>query len=203
VPIDLLRLPMFALSVCASISAFCAQMLAFVSLPFFFEGALHRDQVQTGLLITPWPLAVGVAAPLAGRLADRLPAAILGGMGMALFAFGLAMLALIPTNAGTFDVVWRMALCGFGFGFFQAPNNRVMLSSAPRERSGAAGGMLATARLTGQTTGAALVALFFRLFTTHAEPVSLGLAAGLAVIAGLLSLLRQGARQAAPAGQAP
>ena len=54
-----------------------------------------------------------------------------------------------------------MALCGFGFGCFQAPNNRTMLPSAPRARSGAAGGMLALARLLGMTVGATVVALVF------------------------------------------
>jgi len=57
--------------------------------------------------------------------------------------------------------MWRMALCGLGFGFFQAPNNRAMLMAAPLERSGAAAGMLGTARLTGQTIGATLTAIAF------------------------------------------
>ena len=53
-----------------------------------------------------------------------------------------------------------MALAGAGFGLFQTPNNRTMIAAAPRERSGGASGMLGTARLLGQTIGAALVALF-------------------------------------------
>lgn len=50
-------------------------------------------------------------------------------------------------------------ICGVGFGLFQSPNNRLMMTSAPRDRSGGAGGMLATARLTGQSVGAALAAI--------------------------------------------
>ena len=78
VPIDLLRGRLFSLSILTSIASFAAQMLAFVALPFFFQDVLHRSQVETGLLITPWPLAVGVAAPLSGHLADRFSAAVLG-----------------------------------------------------------------------------------------------------------------------------
>ena len=55
------------------------------------------------------------------------------------------------------------ACAGLGFGFFQAPNNRSMLSAAPLARSGAAGGMLAAARLMGQTIGAILAAISFRI----------------------------------------
>jgi DHA2 family multidrug resistance protein-like MFS transporter len=60
--------------------------------------------------------------------------------------------------------MWRLVLCGAGFGIFSAPNNRLMISAVPRERSGSAGGIIATARTLGQTLGAALVALMFGLF---------------------------------------
>ncbi len=63
--------------------------------------------------------------------------------------------------AGDLDIIWRMILCGAGFGLFQSPNNHTIITSAPRHRSGGASGMLGTARLLGQSTGAALVALMF------------------------------------------
>jgi DHA2 family multidrug resistance protein-like MFS transporter len=139
----------FSLSVVTSVASFAAQMLAFVSLPFFFESVLHRTQVETGLLMTSWPL-IGRRRCAIGGLADRVSPALLSATGLIVLCLGLALLADLPANASSGDLVWRMALCGLGFGFFQAPNKRSMLSAAPLERSGAAGGMLATARLTGQ-----------------------------------------------------
>jgi len=190
IPIDLLRIRIFALSVATSIFSFTAQSLAFVALPFYFELALGRSQVAAGLLMTPWPAAVAVAAPLAGRLADRFPAAILGSIGLTGMAIGLAVLSQLPLDAGVVAIAWPMALCGAGFGFFQAPNNRILLSSAPRTRAGAAGGMLATARLTGLSAGATLAALFFRVAPKNAEPIALLVGAGFAVAAVLISLTR-------------
>jgi DHA2 family multidrug resistance protein-like MFS transporter len=189
VPFDLLKNPVFSLSVATSIASFAAQMLAFVSLPFFFEGVLHRTQVETGLLMTPWPFAVGIGAPIAGRLADTISAAVLSAAGLLVLSLGLGLLAFLPENASWADIAWRMALCGLGFGFFQAPNNRSMLSAAPLERSGAAGGMLATARLTGQTVGAILAAISFRL-AGHSETVALSTAAALAGLAAAASAAR-------------
>lgn len=189
VPFDLLRNPVFSLSVATSISSFAAQMLAFVSLPFFFEGTLHRSQVETGLMMTPWPLAVGIGAPIAGRLADKLSAALLGAVGLVVLCAGLALLAGLPENPTSAEIAWRMAMCGLGFGFFQAPNNRSLLSAAPLSRSGAAGGMLATARLTGQTIGAILAAISFRI-AGHSETVALAAAASLAGIAAIASAAR-------------
>jgi DHA2 family multidrug resistance protein-like MFS transporter len=198
IPIDLLRIPVFGLSTATSICSFAAYMLAFLALPFWFQSVLHRDQVQTGLLMTPWPVGVGLVAPLAGRLADRIPAAILGSAGLLVLAVGLALLSQLTADAPTLDILWRMALCGLGFGFFQAPNNRTMLGSAPRDRAGAAGGMLATARLTGMTGGATIAALLFRVVPQDAEHVCLLVAVALAIGGCIASLSRLAARAAAP-----
>lgn len=190
VPFDLLRIPIFGLSIATSVVSFGAQMLAYVALPFYFQGVMGRSAVETGLLMTPWPIAVGVAAPLAGRLADRHRAGTLGGFGLSVFAIGLLMLSQLKPGASDLDIVWRMALCGLGFGFFQSPNNRAMVTSAPMHRSGAAGGMLATARLLGQTAGAVTTAVFFHLAGTHATTSALATAAGIAALAAVVSLSR-------------
>ena len=80
--------------------AFAAFSIAFVALPFYFQSVLGRDQVATGLLMTPWPVALGLAAPLAGRLSDKAAAGTLGGLGMAAVALGLALLSrLTPPRA--------------------------------------------------------------------------------------------------------
>jgi DHA2 family multidrug resistance protein-like MFS transporter len=136
--------PIFALSIATSIASFCAQMLAFVALPFYLESRFGYLAVQIGPFITPGPIAVAFAAPLAGRLVERYHAGLLGGLGLLLFALGLGALALLPTDPGIADVIWRMALAGVGFGLFQTPNNRTMVAAAPRERSGGASGMLGT-----------------------------------------------------------
>src|SRR5438552_5148557 len=162
-PIDLFRRPMFALSAATSVCSFAVQGLAFVSLPFYFEDVLHRSQVETGFLMTPWPLVVAIMAPIGGRLSDRFSAGILGGLGLVLLGVGMVLLATLPPSPGIANIVWRMVICGIGFGFFQTPNMKAIMSSAPPHRSGSASGIVATARLIGQTTGAALAALCFAL----------------------------------------
>ncbi|MCV6802153.1 MFS transporter, partial [Achromobacter ruhlandii] len=88
--VDLLRRPLFALSAATAVCAFAAQALAFVSLPFLFQTGLGYTQVHTGFLITPWPVVVAFMAPIAGRLSDHYPAGMLGGVGLALLALGMA-----------------------------------------------------------------------------------------------------------------
>lgn len=192
-PVDLLRIPVFALSMASSVSAFCAQMLSFLALPFLLLQAHGQSHFQAGFIITTWPLAVALTAPIAGRLIGRVHSGLLGGCGMALFACGLAALSFMPLHASNADIVWRMALAGAGFALFQSPNNHTIVSSAPLHRSGGASGMLGTARLTGQTLGAVILAAIFALrpgSDGSAETLALLVAAGCAVCAGVFSSLR-------------
>jgi DHA2 family multidrug resistance protein-like MFS transporter len=189
-PIDLFRRPIFALSAATAVCSFAVQGLAFVSLPFYFEDVLRRTQVETGFFMTPWPLVVGIMAPIGGRLSDRYAAGLLGGLGLVLLAIGMVLLATLPASPGVLDIVWRMVICGLGFGFFQTPNIRAIMSSAPSDRSGGASGIVATARLTGQTIGAALAALCFALAGREGAALALALGAGFAAFGSMMSLLR-------------
>ncbi len=189
-PVDLFRRPMFALSTLTAVCSFAAQGLAFVSLPFYFQHVLGRDQVETGFLLTPWSVVVALMAPIAGRLSDRYPPGLLGGVGLAVMSAGMASLALMPANPSALEIGIRMCVCGAGFGFFQSPNLKALMASAPRERSGGASGVIATARLLGQATGAALVALSFSLAGTHGPGLALALGAGFAAVAAVASGLR-------------
>jgi DHA2 family multidrug resistance protein-like MFS transporter len=190
VPVDLYRNPAFTLSAITGICSFATQGLALVSLPFYFEGVLHRDPVQTGFLLAPWSIVVALAAPLAGRLSDRHAPGLLGGIGLAILAVGMASLALLPPDPGVLDIVIRMAVCGAGFGFFQSPNLRALMSAAPPARSGGASGTIATSRLLGQSMGAAMTAFCLSVGGVHGSAYALWLGAGFALVASVVSTMR-------------
>ena len=113
------------------------------------------------------------------------------------------LVSIQEAHAAASRIAWWMVLCGVGFGFFQSPNNRTILASAPRERAGSASGILASARLVGQTLGAALVGLIFALMSTspggigRGSTVALLVGAGFAAVGAVTSSLRLfGFRQA-------
>ena len=198
-PVDLLRIRVFALSMCTSVSAFAAQVLTFIALPFLMLDAWHLSAMHAGLLITAWPCGVVLVAPAAGALIGRYQSGLLAGAGLAILCAGLALLALMDGEPSTPQVAWRLLLCGIGFGLFQSPNNHTIVTSAPLARAGAASGMLATARITGQATGAVLVTLIFSLAGTAAgrgPRAAIGAAALLAAAAAIFSVARAGRRAA-------
>jgi DHA2 family multidrug resistance protein-like MFS transporter len=189
--IDLFDRPAFSLAVWASLSAFMAQGLAFVVLPFYFIDGLGVSQVKAGLLLMPWPITAGLMSHLSGRLADRIPIRLLGTTGMVGMAAGLLLLAFAPAHPTTFQIAWRAAVGGTGFGFFGAPNSRNLVASAPRERSGAAGGISTMSRLIGQSIGIAVVAVIFSVVshggvTVHSTSLALRVGAGFALVAGAI-----------------
>jgi DHA2 family multidrug resistance protein-like MFS transporter len=191
IPLDLLRSGTFRLSVIGSVCMFAAQMLAFVALPFYLQHGLGFSPLATGLYMTPWPLTVAIAAPTSGRLANRVSTAVLCAMGAVGLAIGLTLAAVWPLGQNIAPLIVFTVLSGLGFGFFQTPNNRNMLLSAPKARSGAAGGMQATARQTGQTSGAVIMAILFSLMPgTTAPRVGLAVGAVLAIIGAVVSCLR-------------
>ena len=187
-PVDLLARPVLALSALGGFLAFTASMTLLISTPFRLQG-LGFTAAQIGACIAPWPMTNMVVAPLAGYLSDRIPAGLLGGIGMSISIVALLLLGSMPAHPSYFDVAWRMALCGSGFGIYLPPNARLLVGSAPRERAAAAGSLVSTVRLTGQTTGATLVAGLLAL-GVGAGATPPFVAAGLALAAGLCSLAR-------------
>jgi MFS transporter, DHA2 family, multidrug resistance protein len=188
-PIDLLERPVLRLSVIGAYTAFIASMTLIISMPFRLTSEFGFTAPEMGLLMAPWPLTNIIVAPLSGWLSSRIPAGALGGIGMAISIVALLLIADMPAHPTHFDVIWRMALCGGGFGTFLPPNARLIIGSAPRERAAAAGGLVSTTRLLGQTTGATLVAALLALGIGGGATPPL-VAAGLAFIAGLCSLAR-------------
>ena len=191
IPLDLLRIGAFRMSVAASVCCFAGMTMGLLALPFYLQHSLGQDTLMTGLYMTPWPLTVAIVAPLAGHLANRVSTAWLCAAGGACLAVGLAATSLWPLQDSALPLVPLTMLCGLGFGLFQVPNNRNMFLSAPSKRAGAAGGMQATARLAGQTAGGIVMSLLFTVAPVESAPrLGLGIGAALTLVAGFVSVLR-------------
>ena len=191
VPTDLFAAPAFRVAVIASICCFTGQMLSYVALPFYLQHTLGMTPTLAGLYMMPWPAAVTIVAPISGKLANHVKTAWLCAIGGGLLAIGLAMVGLLPADAHHVVFITGTVIAGIGFGLFQTPNNRILLLSAPRARSGAAGAMQGTARLTGQTLGAIAMGLIFGMTSLGAAPgIALVLAAACAALSALVSLGR-------------
>lgn len=189
-PVDLLRIPLFHCRLAPRSAPSALKCWRWSPSPSTCKRYWDAVKLGTGLLLTPRPLATMVMAPLAGYLIERVHAGLLGALGLLVMASGLFATVLLPDVPSDLNIIWPMILCGAGFGLFQSPNNHTIITSAPRERSGGASGMLGTARLLGQSSGAALVALLLNQFGDNGTHVSLLAAGILATVAAVVSGLR-------------
>jgi len=148
----------------ANISFMLCMMALFAPgflLPFYFEELRGFSTIQTGLMLTPLPLMLAVAAPLSGTLADRFGSRWLSPLGLAIVCFGLVLLSQITTQSSPWDIIWRLAVTGMGQGLFQSPNTRTLMRAAPLNAQGEASGLLATGRVIGQSMSVALTGTVF------------------------------------------
>ena len=190
VPVDLLQIPAMRFAIAASLFTFSAQMATFVSLPFYLQQTLGRPLSSVGMLMAGWPLGAALIAMVAGRLSNRFPVAALCGVGAGAMATGLLVIVLAPASINDIWLMLAMVLGGVGFGFFQTPNNRVIIGSAPRHRAGALGGLQATTRVFGQTFGAAMVASAFSLSVALGPTLGLWVGVTFASLAVLVNVIR-------------
>lgn len=196
-PLSIFASSRFSLAAMTSMASFVSQGITFIALPFLFQNVYGYSAFVSALLFTPWPVGIILAAPHSGRLSDRFPPAIISTVGLAIFVVGLVLLALLPENAAAWDICLRSLVCGIGFGCFQSPNNREMLSNVARENSSYASGILAIMRMFGQCLGTAIVGVILALFGQknllneyHGVQTGLWLAVVSSVLAIILSISR-------------
>jgi EmrB/QacA subfamily drug resistance transporter len=164
---------------------------------FYFIGARGYDHLTTGFLLIPLAGAMFVFAPLAGRLADRVSARMLGSVGMVVTAAGLLGMSTIGVDTPYWEIALWMTVIGAGSGIFNSPNTRAIMGSVPPEKRGVASG----ARTLLVNVGMVLSIAFAIAMVTSAMPadtmvkifsgVSRGLSEGAAVpfISGLHTAL--------------
>lgn len=189
VPLVIFREPRFSVAAIISMLAFIAQGASFVGLPFLFQSGMGLSPIAAALLFTPWPMALMLTGPFAGRLADRFNPTLISSLGLSIFLLGMLSLAMLGETANASDIVWRVALCGIGYGTFQAPNNREMIGSVALEYSANASGVLASVRTFGQALGTAMVGMMLAL-SAGSLSLALWVCCACVVVALMLSLWR-------------
>jgi MFS family permease len=124
--------------------------------PFYLVEARGLGAFVGGFFFMLTPLGTTLAAPLAGRLADRVGPSAPAVAGLALEAVGLAALGFVGGSTPLVLVALALFVAGFGLGFFEVPNMTTIMTAFPSGQQGAAGGLSFLARTLGVVTGVAV-----------------------------------------------
>ncbi|MEE4584467.1 MULTISPECIES: MFS transporter [Streptomyces violaceusniger group] len=140
--------------------AVLALAVGFAAMHYVVALHLQRDEdvsaTTTGLTVLVFPLGMGLAGPLGGRLADRYGARPVAVTGAALTAVGLLLLVPLGDGWSPPDVAWRLALAGLGMGLNGGPAQALVMGAAPPGRAATVGSTVQLARSLGFTLGPAL-----------------------------------------------
>ncbi|HVT41850.1 MAG TPA: DHA2 family efflux MFS transporter permease subunit [Acidimicrobiales bacterium] len=186
----------FSTGIVSGIGSYLVMFGVLLLVPFYLERGQGLGTARSGLELMAMPLAFGIVAPLAGRLADRVGARPLTVSGMGLVALGLTLLGLLAPSTTGFLVL--LAAVGIGMGLFTSPNNASIMGAAPGQQAGMASGVLNMTRGVGTALGLALTGTVFvgaggdggTAAAQHAFAITAYVLAGVAVAAGVVSALR-------------
>jgi DHA2 family multidrug resistance protein-like MFS transporter len=190
IPVTIFRNPTLTLSLLMSMLSYSTQLLAYVSLPFYFHNILQRNVVEIGLLLTAWPLATMVTSLISGDLIKKYDPNIIAVTGLFFLLMGMLLMVYLPDTPSNTAIVWRVAICGIGFGLFQSPNNFLIMTAVSHENSSIASGLLGSSRLVGQIVGSALVAIFFNFYGSQVTDISLVAGAIFSFLSLIVSYMR-------------
>jgi EmrB/QacA subfamily drug resistance transporter len=161
VDLALFRRRSFSAGVASGLLGYLVTFGTLLVLPYLLERGLGLSAGTAGLELMVMPLMLGVVAPVAGHVGDRIGVRTLTSVGMVVVSAALFALALSGPSTGA--VLGGLALVGVGLGCFTPANNAAVLSTVPREQSGEASGVLNVTRATGTALGLALAGLVYAL----------------------------------------
>jgi EmrB/QacA subfamily drug resistance transporter len=167
VDLNLFRNRLFDVNLITGVLSFITIAGPLLLMPFYLENVMGYPARTVGLFMTVVPIVMGVTAPMAGSLSDRIGTRPVTVAGLAILTFGYTILTTLNTETTPIGYILRFMPIGIGMGVFQSPNNSAILGSVPRERLGIASGLLATSRGLGQTTGIAVLGAFWAGRVAH------------------------------------
>lgn len=161
VDLSLFRRLAFTIANLLNVLANCAMFAIWLLVPYYVVNALGYPATVGGLLLLPNPLATALAAPLAGRLADRFGTSRLSSVGLGLEALGLWCISRLDIESGYVSVALALGLVGLGLGVFQVPNMSFVMGAIPLAQQGVAGSMSQMMRTLGVVLGVTSASMLF------------------------------------------
>ncbi|MCC3868881.1 MFS transporter [Terrisporobacter mayombei] len=108
---------------------------------FYFQGIKGIDPMMSGILLTPFAVAMLIIAPISGMLSDKYDSRILSSLGLLISAVGLIGLIKINANTSITQLIIWMFIMGVGSGFFFSPNTNSIMGAVPVYKRGIASGV--------------------------------------------------------------
>jgi len=154
----------FSSSIIASLLSFITMFSPTVLIPFYYQKVLGFSTGKSGLYMMAFPIAMAVISPFSGALSDKIGAVILTSSGLVVNGIALILLANIKVNTPVILILIYLSMMGLSLGFFQSPNNSCIMGNVPKNKLGAANGIIQLVKNLGMVIGIAFSVALFTAF---------------------------------------
>jgi EmrB/QacA subfamily drug resistance transporter len=153
-------------NVLVSLTGFAIMLLA----PYYLVRFTGLPLPAAGAVLAMSFAGMMAVSPLAGRLAEHVPAERVAAAGAVLAGAGLYLVAIWTPDrpAETAVILGVLLLQGLGMGLFQVSYMEVVMRTLPRRQRGVAGSLAMLTRTLGVVGGATLLTLIFAAATPAA-----------------------------------
>jgi DHA2 family multidrug resistance protein len=167
----------------ASIEFSCTALIALIFgagmmgstyvIPVFVQTCIGFTPLQAGLMMMPAGLMLAFIFPLAGRMADAIPASTMIIGGLLLFALGFYVMIGADVDTTFWTLVGMIMVSRLGLGFINPSLNSSSLKALPPDKVRQGAGVANFMRQLGGAFGINLVVAFFEVRTRlHADALT-------------------------------
>jgi predicted MFS family arabinose efflux permease len=145
-----------------------AFIVSFAMLAMFFFIALYMQNIlgysalEAGIRFLPSTVVIIFAAPIAGRLADRIGPKPLMVTGLSLAAVSLYLESNVTATTTYAGLLIPFMIMGLGMGLTMSPMSTAAMNAVPAAKAGVASGILSMSRMVGGTFGVAAIGALFQ-----------------------------------------
>ncbi len=151
----------FTLSLSSAFLSYLSMFGYVFFIPFYLQEVQRMPILQAGLVMSVYPITTVFMSPLSGWLSDRFPRFPYTFVGLGLLGVGFGFLAFLAADSSIPRIVLPIFVAGVGGSLFQSPNNSRIMGSAPRNRLGVVGGVVAFFRNFGMVSGTTFAVMLF------------------------------------------
>ncbi|HEX6653337.1 MAG TPA: MFS transporter [Thermoleophilaceae bacterium] len=163
----LFRIPTFTGAQIVAFSIHASMFSMFLYLTLYMQNVLGYSPLETGVRFLPVSLLSFLAAPIAGKLAERYPVRLFLTAGLGLIGLGLLEMHGVKPSDDWTTLLPGFILAGIGIGFVNPPLATAAIGVVEPRRSGAASGINSTARQVGTAVGIAGLGAILQSKLTH------------------------------------
>jgi EmrB/QacA subfamily drug resistance transporter len=139
-----------------------AMLAVFFFMALYMQNILGYSPLEAGIRFLPTTVVIIVAAPIAGRLTDRIGARTPIAIGLSLVAVALFLQSRITVDTTYSSLLVPFVLMGLGIGMTMSPMSTAAMNAVDQTKAGLASGVLSMSRMVGGTFGVAAVGALFQ-----------------------------------------